>query len=126
MPWDTIRQTVEKDLGMSLAEAFASVDPTPIATASVAQVHAAGERPACAAERHPGVWRMKLCSACAPSSKQCTASADSLSHTCCNWTMQRWAEHTIFCQGGIHNTCWARNVSRGTWLRWQTCYKQES
>lgn len=61
VPWDTIRQTVEKDLGMSLAEAFASVDPTPIATASVAQVHAAGEGPAPADERQPGGIHFKLC-----------------------------------------------------------------
>ena len=61
MPWVTIRQTVERDLGMPLAEAFASIDPTPIATASVAQVHAAGERPALADERLPVVARWHVC-----------------------------------------------------------------
>ena len=61
MPWETIRQTVENDLGMSLAEAFASVDPTPLATASVAQVHAAGERPAPADEQDPFVALLHVC-----------------------------------------------------------------
>ena len=82
MPWDTIRQTVEKDLGMSLAEAFASVDPTPIATASVAQVHAAGARPARADEGRPSLT-LNLCSASAPRATHCIASADSCARTFC-------------------------------------------
>ena len=42
VPWATIRKTIASDLGMPLEEAFSSIDPTPLATASVAQVHAAG------------------------------------------------------------------------------------
>jgi ubiquinone biosynthesis protein len=44
----TVRRTIEEDLGHPLAEIFTSFDPTPIASASIAQVHAAtlrtGER----------------------------------------------------------------------------------
>jgi ubiquinone biosynthesis protein len=44
----TVRRTIEEDLGRPLAEVFVSFDRTPIASASIAQVHAAtlrtGER----------------------------------------------------------------------------------
>jgi len=47
-PFTTVRRTVEEDLGRPLAEVFTSFDSTPIASASIAQVHAAtlrtGER----------------------------------------------------------------------------------
>ncbi|MBF6554820.1 MAG: AarF/ABC1/UbiB kinase family protein [Acidimicrobiales bacterium] len=47
-PFATVRRTVEEDLGRSLTDVFVSFDPTPIASASIAQVHAAtlrtGER----------------------------------------------------------------------------------
>jgi len=48
VPFATVRRTVEASLGTRLSAAFASFDPEPLATASVAQVHAAtlrgGER----------------------------------------------------------------------------------
>ncbi|MHB8262970.1 MAG: ABC1 kinase family protein [Acidimicrobiales bacterium] len=37
----TVRQTVERELGRSLSDLFVSFDPTPLAAASIAQVHAA-------------------------------------------------------------------------------------
>jgi ubiquinone biosynthesis protein len=47
-PFAAVRRTLEEDLGRSLAEVFASFDRVPIASASIAQVHAAtlrtGER----------------------------------------------------------------------------------
>jgi len=47
-PFRVVRRTVEEDLGRPLAEVFTSFDRTPIASASIAQVHAAtlrtGER----------------------------------------------------------------------------------
>ncbi len=47
-PFATVRRTIEEDLGRPLAEVFVSFDRTPIASASIAQVHAAtlrtGER----------------------------------------------------------------------------------
>lgn len=41
VPFDFIRRTVEAELGMTLEDVFESVDPVPLASASVAQVHAA-------------------------------------------------------------------------------------
>ena len=47
-PFSTVRRTLEEDLGRPLAEVFVSFDRVPIASASIAQVHAAtlrtGER----------------------------------------------------------------------------------
>ena len=47
-PFATVRRTIEEDLGRPLAEVFVSFDRVPIASASIAQVHAAtlrtGER----------------------------------------------------------------------------------
>ncbi len=47
-PFSVVRRTIEEDLGRPLAELFTSIDPTPIASASIAQVHPAtlrtGER----------------------------------------------------------------------------------
>jgi ubiquinone biosynthesis protein len=40
-PFETVRQTVESDLGRSLEDVFATFDRTPLAAASIAQVHAA-------------------------------------------------------------------------------------
>ncbi|PRZ33911.1 ubiquinone biosynthesis protein [Antricoccus suffuscus] len=41
IPWEAVKAVIEEDLGRSLDEAFADIDPSPIAAASVAQVHAA-------------------------------------------------------------------------------------
>jgi ubiquinone biosynthesis protein len=47
-PFDTVRRTIEEDLGRPLAQVFTSFDREPLASASIAQVHAAtlrtGER----------------------------------------------------------------------------------
>lgn len=40
-PFDEVRSIVERTLGRPLEEAFGSFDPTPLASASIAQVHAA-------------------------------------------------------------------------------------
>ena len=40
-PWPVIRAVLEDDLGRPLEDVFASVDPVPLAAASIAQVHAA-------------------------------------------------------------------------------------
>src|ERR1700678_302736 len=40
-PFETVRRTLEEDLGQPLSEVFVSFDRTPIASASIAQVHAA-------------------------------------------------------------------------------------
>ncbi len=40
-PFDQVRQIVEADLGRPLEECFAAFSPTPLAAASIAQVHAA-------------------------------------------------------------------------------------
>ncbi len=46
--WDTVRRVIEEELGTSVEAAFAWIDHTPLAAASIAQVHAAqlatGER----------------------------------------------------------------------------------
>lgn len=39
--WDAVRAVLEAELGRPVEEAFASIDPVPLAAASVAQVHAA-------------------------------------------------------------------------------------
>ena len=41
LPWPVIRGIVEADLGRPLSEVFSSVDERPLASASIAQVHAA-------------------------------------------------------------------------------------
>jgi ubiquinone biosynthesis protein len=54
-PWETVRRVVEEDLGARLEDVFAEFSPTPIAAASIAQVHTAtlrsGERVAVKVQR---------------------------------------------------------------------------
>jgi aarF domain-containing kinase len=40
-PWASVRATIEEDLGRPLAACFSEIDPRPVASASLAQVHAA-------------------------------------------------------------------------------------
>jgi ubiquinone biosynthesis protein len=40
-PFTTVRQVIEEDLGRPVEDVFASIDPTPLAAASIAQVHLA-------------------------------------------------------------------------------------
>jgi ubiquinone biosynthesis protein len=40
-PWEEAREVIETDLGKPIHELFASIDPTPLASASIAQVHSA-------------------------------------------------------------------------------------
>ncbi|MEU1735076.1 AarF/UbiB family protein [Streptosporangium sp. NPDC020145] len=40
-PWEQIERAIEEELGRPLTEVFQTVDPTPLASASVAQVHSA-------------------------------------------------------------------------------------
>ena len=40
-PFSTVRRTLERELGAPLERLFASIDPQPLATATIAQVHAA-------------------------------------------------------------------------------------
>lgn len=40
-PWESVRPILEAELGAPVAEVFATIDPTPMAAASVAQIHAA-------------------------------------------------------------------------------------
>ena len=42
VPWHVIKRTVQAELGRPIEEVFLSVDPIPLASASVAQVHCAG------------------------------------------------------------------------------------
>jgi len=44
--WEVIRGRMRNELGRPLEDVFSSVDPVPLASASVAQVHAAGEEQA--------------------------------------------------------------------------------
>jgi ubiquinone biosynthesis protein len=39
-PWEEARAIIEEDLGTSLEQSFATVDPAPLAAATIAQVHA--------------------------------------------------------------------------------------
>jgi ubiquinone biosynthesis protein len=41
LPFDVVKQTIEKELGKSLSEAYASFSETPLAAASIGQVHEA-------------------------------------------------------------------------------------
>lgn len=41
MPFDVVTQTLEREYGRPLGEVFAEIDPTPLGSASVAQVHRA-------------------------------------------------------------------------------------
>ena len=57
-PWEGIRQVIEKGLGGPVDRFFASIDPEPVAAASIAQVHAAtlhDGTPVVVKVRRPGV-----------------------------------------------------------------------
>ncbi len=41
VPWDVVRESLEAELEAPVTEAFASIDPTPLGTASLGQAHAA-------------------------------------------------------------------------------------
>ena len=42
VPFQVIKNTIQRELGRPIEEVFLSVDPVPLASASVAQVHCAG------------------------------------------------------------------------------------
>ena len=42
VPCQVIKNTIQRELGRPIEEVFLSVDPVPLASASVAQVHCAG------------------------------------------------------------------------------------
>ena len=57
-PWPQIQAVVEQELGTGIGEVFDSVDPEPVATASLAQAHAArrrGGQPVILKVQRPGV-----------------------------------------------------------------------
>lgn len=57
-PWPQIQAVVERELGTGIGEVFDSVDPEPVATASLAQAHAArrrGGQPVILKVQRPGV-----------------------------------------------------------------------
>src|SRR6516165_4322036 len=57
-PWPQIQAVVERELGTGISEVFDSVDPEPVATASLAQAHAArrrGGQPVILKVQRPGV-----------------------------------------------------------------------
>jgi len=57
-PWPQIQAVVERELGTGIGEVFNSVDPEPVATASLAQAHAArrrGGQPVILKVQRPGV-----------------------------------------------------------------------
>ncbi|MEW6475222.1 MAG: AarF/UbiB family protein [Actinomycetota bacterium] len=61
--WEDMREIVEQDLGAPVEALFASIDPEPLAAASIAQVHAVTLRsgePAVVKVRRPGVERRFL------------------------------------------------------------------
>lgn len=41
VPWETVRARIEQELGGSVTSLFATIDPSPLGTASLGQVHAA-------------------------------------------------------------------------------------
>ena len=41
VPWNTIKRTIQEELTQPIDSVFSSIDPQPLATASVAQVHTA-------------------------------------------------------------------------------------
>jgi predicted unusual protein kinase regulating ubiquinone biosynthesis (AarF/ABC1/UbiB family) len=58
MKWETVQQVLEGELGAGAVERFASVEPTPMASASLGQVHAASLKdgqPAVVKVQYPGV-----------------------------------------------------------------------
>lgn len=45
--WAIIKNTIEAELGRSVNQVFSYIDPVPLASASIAQVHSAGGAPQC-------------------------------------------------------------------------------
>ena len=43
VPWETVKRTIERELGAQTRDVFAYINPEPLATASIAQVHTAGQ-----------------------------------------------------------------------------------
>ena len=57
VPWPLVRKVVEDELGADISEVFEHVDPEPLASASLAQAHAArrGGRPVILKVQRPGI-----------------------------------------------------------------------
>ena len=44
VPWETIKATLDAEFGGQTEQVFSSISPIPLATASIAQVHKAGQQ----------------------------------------------------------------------------------
>ena len=45
VPWEVIKKTIDRELATGADDIFSEINPVPLATASIAQVHSAGALP---------------------------------------------------------------------------------
>ena len=71
VPWEVIRGRMRAQLGRPLEDVFSFVDPVPLASASVAQVHAAGGGLSCTCRnRASNTEKVLVNRACGPQKAQ--------------------------------------------------------
>jgi hypothetical protein len=71
VPWEVIRGRMRAQLGRPLEDVFSFVDPVPLASASVAQVHAAGGGLTCTCcNRASNTEKVLVNRACGPQKAQ--------------------------------------------------------